>query len=72
MKKNLLKQMEFFDEMSKRELSPNQYYLMCCIRDSVSPLKINTHLELRNLVSKGWLTQENPKVHEYKLTPKYI
>lgn len=70
MKKNLLKQMEFFDEMSKRELSPNQYYLMCCIRDSVSPLKINTHLELRNLVSKGWLTQENPKVHEYKLTPK--
>lgn len=62
--------MEFFDEMSKSELTPNQYYLLCCIRDSVSSLLINTHLEIRNLKSKGWLTQENEHIHEYKLTPK--
>lgn len=58
--------MEMFDEMSRNGLSPNQYYLLCCIKDSVSPLKINMHLELRSLVSNGWLTKEN------KLTPKSI
>ena len=56
--------MEMFDEMSVHKLSPNQYYLLCCIRDSISPLKINMHLELRSLVANGWLTSEN------KLTPK--
>lgn len=66
MSKELLKQMEMFDEMSTANLSPNQYYLMCCMRDSVSPLKINMHLELRNLKSNGWITQEN------KLTPQAV
>lgn len=64
--KKLLLQMEMFDEMSRYNLSPNQYYLLCCIRDSVTPLKINMHLELRNLVSNEWLTKDN------KLTPKSI
>tara|TARA_R110002020_G_scaffold29571_10_gene93232 strand:- start:98 stop:694 length:597 start_codon:yes stop_codon:yes gene_type:complete len=65
MKKNkMLKQMEMFDEMSINKLSPNQYYLLCCIRDSISPLKINMHLELRSLIAEDWLTPEN------KLTPK--
>jgi hypothetical protein len=60
----LLKQMEMFDEMTNLGLTPNQYYLLCCIRDNISPLKINTHLELRNLMSNGWLTKDN------KLTPQ--
>lgn len=63
-KTDLLKQMEMFDEMSVHKLSPNQYYLLCCIRDSISPLKINMHLELRSLLADGWLTSDN------KLTPK--
>ena len=63
-KLSLLKQMEMFDEMSVHKLSPNQYYLLCCIRDSVSPLRINMHLEIRSLVADGWLTADN------KLTPK--
>ncbi len=68
-KKNLLKQMEFFDEMSKHQLTPNQYYLLCCVRDGISSLLINTHLEIRNLKSKDWITQEE-SVSKYKLTPK--
>jgi len=64
-KTDLLKQMEMFDEMSVHKLSPNQYYLLCCIRDSISPLKINMHLELRSLLADGWLTSDN------KLTPKH-
>lgn len=58
--------MEMFDEMSRHGLSPNQYYLLCCIKDSVTPLKINMHLELRNLVSNQWITSDN------KLLPKSI
>jgi hypothetical protein len=69
-KTKLLKQMEMFNEMSRHKLSPNQYYLLCCIRDSISPLRINMHLELRSLVAEGWLVQENKHIHEYKLTPK--
>ena len=63
-KQKLLLQMEMFDEMSRNSLSPNQYYLLCCMRDSVTPIKINLHLELRALKAEGWLTDEN------KLTPK--
>ena len=59
MSKKLLKQMEFFNEMSMSELSPNQYYVLCCMRDSVSPLKINLHLELRNLLTREWITKDN-------------
>ena len=71
MKKNaLLKQMEFFDEMSKNDLTPNQYYLLCCIRDGVSSLLINTHLEVRNLNNKDWLMQDDKSAIGYKLAPK--
>lgn len=65
-KKTLLKQMEMFDEMSAQKLSPNQYYLLCCIRDAVTPLKINIHLELRSLAASGFITADN------KLTPQAV
>jgi len=64
MKKELLHQMEMFDEMTTAGLTPNQYYLLCCIRDSVTPLKMNMHLELRNLKHGGWINGEN------KLSPQ--
>lgn len=57
-KNELLKQMEMFDEMSVESLTPNQYYLLCCMRDSITPLKINLHLELRNLISNGWVKED--------------
>jgi hypothetical protein len=55
----LLQQMELFDEISVAGLSPNQFYLLCCIHDSITPLRINLHLELRYLINEGWLTKEN-------------
>ena len=58
--------MEMFDEMSAHGLSPNQYYLLCCMRDSMSPLKINLHLEHRALLANKWITENN------KLTPKAV
>lgn len=61
--------MEMFDEMSKNNLSPDRYYLICCIRDSVTPIGINLHLEMRRAISDGWLvmSEDNTKAN---LTPK--
>lgn len=58
--KTLLKQMEIFDKITQHRLSPNQYYVLCSMRDSVSPLITNLHLELRALRSQGWITEEEP------------
>ena len=66
-KKQMLLQMEMFDEMSRNGLSPNQYYVMCCIRDSVTPVKVNLHMELRTLKTEGWIDKiENKHI----LSPK--
>jgi hypothetical protein len=68
-KKQMLLQMEMFDEMSRNSLSPNQYYVMCCIRDSVTPVKINLHMELRTLKTEGWIDKiENKHI----LLPKAV
>jgi hypothetical protein len=64
MSNNVLKHMHVFDEISMNNLSPNQYYLLCCIYNSITPLKINIHLELRYLKSESWVTGDN------KLTSK--
>ena len=63
-RKDLLHQMEMFDEMTMAGLTPNQYYLSCCMHDSVTPLKMNMHLELRNLKQNNWINEDN------KLTPQ--
>jgi hypothetical protein len=64
--KTMLTQMEMFNEMTTAELTPNQYYLLCCMRDSITPLKMNMHLELRNLTQSGWIKADN------KLSPEAI
>ena len=63
-KKTLLKQMELFDEIAVNKLSPNEYYLLCCMKDSVTPLEINIHTTLRQIKNGGWINEDN------KLTPK--
>lgn len=37
-------------------LSPNQFYVLCCIRDGISPRNVNLHQEVRNLTGDGWIT----------------
>lgn len=64
--KEMLQQMEMFNEMTSAGLTPNQYYLLCCMRDSVTPLKMNMHLELRNLKQNEWIKEDN------KLSPEAI
>ena len=56
--------MEMFNLISKKGLTPNQFYLLYCIRENLSALNINIHQEVRAIVQEGWVTQDN------KLTPK--
>jgi len=58
-KQLLLLQMEVFDKITEAGLSPNQYYLMCCLRDKITPRKINNYLEIRHLLAEGWIVKEN-------------
>ncbi len=70
-KTTMLKQMEMFDKITSSDISPNQYYLLCCIRDNISAIKINLHLEIRSLVTKGFIISlEGNQTKGYKLTPE--
>jgi hypothetical protein len=63
----LLKQMELFDMITTAELTPNQYYLLCCINDSVTPIRMNFRLELKSLIEDKWIVE---KENKYLLEPK--
>lgn len=68
--KALLNQMEIFDVISQKGLSPNQYYLLCCMRDSIQPTHINLHLEIRQLKHDGWITEVGER--KFRLAPEAI
>ena len=69
-KQALLLQMEFFNEMSRAGLSPDQYYLICCMKDSISPIGINTNLELRRLNADTKFIKQGEK--RWELTPQSL
>jgi len=54
-----LKQMEMFDMITKVHLTPDQYYFLCCMREGVSPLRINSRLQMRLCQQNGWLDAQN-------------
>jgi hypothetical protein len=60
-----------FNSIIEEGLTPNQFYLLCCINESMSPPLINMHQELRHLVVNQWIkdntSAEGPN---YELTPK--
>lgn len=39
----------------KHKLSPNQFYLLCCIKDGQGAININLHQELRQLEADDWV-----------------
>jgi hypothetical protein len=53
--KNNLEMMEVFMQIAQKKLTPNQFYLMCCIRESVASQYINLHAEIRSLVKDSWI-----------------
>jgi hypothetical protein len=57
MAKQTMEMMEMFNLISKQGLTPNQFYFLYCLRESISPIHINLHQEMRSLDGK-WLTPE--------------
>lgn len=45
--------------MLQFQLTPNQIYLLNCIRTGVTPININFHMEFRSLKNGGWLEEDN-------------
>jgi hypothetical protein len=49
--------MEMFHIISEKTLTPNQFYLLCCLRENEASININLHQELRILTNDKWLTK---------------
>ena len=56
---------ELLNTLIQNKISPNQYYLLNCINNSVAPIYINVEMELR-LLRPLWISSDN------KLTQKSI
>lgn len=56
--KKLLNQAEFFQLITKEGLSPNSYYLLMSMYNSVKPVGINVPQELRELKKNQWVVQD--------------
>lgn len=61
--------MDMFHLIREKQLSPNQFYLLCCLRENEASQFINVHQELRCLLTDGWITENDDKL-TYKLTPE--
>lgn len=65
--------MEMFNTMLKKEVTPNEFYLLYCIRENIGALHINMHQELRGIATKDLITtsfKENGRGPVYNITPK--
>jgi hypothetical protein len=69
MVKKGLEMMEMFNLIREKQLSPNQFYLLCCIRENEASQFINVHQELRSLLVDNWITEDEDKL-KYTLTPE--
>jgi len=60
-----------FTQILKENLSPNQLYVIYCIKYNRPVSVVNIHQEIRILVSDEWIKDEsNGKGYKYALTPK--
>lgn len=55
---------DLFNLITIEGLTPNQFYLLACMEESIASRSINIHTELRALASSEWIDENN------KLTPK--
>jgi len=58
-----------FNQLTQENLTPNQFYLLYCMHNSVSPPNINLHQELRVLMNEGWIMQTD---EEFIVEPKGV
>lgn len=50
-----------FNHILEAKLTPNEFYMLYCLKEGISPPNINTHQEMRNLVTNGYIHREPVK-----------
>lgn len=55
-----------FNHIAEAKLTPNEFYMLYCLKDGISPPNINTHQELRSLVTGEFIKSD------YSLEPKAL
>ena len=71
--KNKIGLLTIFNHIIEADLSPNQYYLLYCMYQKISPPTINIHQEIRHLVVNAWLRDEtDANGNNYTLEPKAL
>lgn len=64
---------ELFNLITAQGLTPNQFYLLYNIRQSISPVHVNIHQELRAVIAKGFLKDFTDATGiRYELQPEAI
>ncbi len=58
-----------FNMMLKKDVTPNEFYVLHCIKENTSSLSVNLHKELRSLVNKKLITEVHPDKGLFTLTP---
>ncbi len=53
--KTNMEMMEMFNIISSHNLTPNQFYLLYCMKENIQSVHINIHQELRALESTQWI-----------------
>lgn len=56
--------MQIFNLISLQDITPNQFYLLYCMRENVQSIGINLHQELRALEVAGFITKYSLSVQE--------
>lgn len=59
-----------FNHIAEAKLTPNEFYMLRCLKEGISPSNLNIHQEVRVLQTKEWIIFEN--IGMYKLTPKAL
>lgn len=62
-----------FNHVLAEKLTPNQFFMLYCLHQSISPPVVNIHQEIRSLVGAGWIKDETDATgNKYTLTPQAI
>lgn len=62
-----------FNHVIAEKLTPNQFFMLYCLHQGISPPVINIHQEIRSLVSGEWVKDEtNATGNKYTLSPKAL
>ena len=62
--------MEMFGMITNSGLTPNEFYLLYCIKQGVSPVHVNLHQELRNVINKSYIKDlTSAEGNKYELQP---